>query len=429
MTKNDYFIGEALIGSGNELAHIDLLIGSKNGPLGTSFANAIANPSIGHGGLLACIRPNLLSKPKALIIPKVTVGKLEDANKIFGPAQSAVAKGIADAVEEGLIPLNKLDDWIIIASVFIHPQADDFRRIYQFNYGATKLAIKRALRDYPPIQKIFYDKDRAKHPVAGIKAPKLWRPPYLQIALDHPSLDHHKKVVNRLPKSDRIILEIGTPFLKKYGMDVITEIRELEKNKYIVADLKTLDVGKLEVDDAFKAGADGVVCSGLASAASIDKFLLEADRLGIDGFIDMMEVVDPVEKLKSLKQIPRVVILHRGIDTEQSTSTGGTDIAQKQKWGFVPKIKDLYKDQKLTSGRDRVLVAVAGGISPETATDALKMGADILIVGRYITSSKDIKNSTRRMINLFPGYSDIDLKRIHTEDDDEEALEKQLEEK
>ena len=272
----DYFIGEALIGNGPELAHIDLIIGSKNGPIGTSFANAISNPSMGHGGLLACIRPNLLSKPKALIVPKVTVGKLEEANKIFGPAQSAVAKAIADTVEEGLIPLNKLDDWLIIASVFIHPEADDYRKIYQYNYGATKLAIKRALDDYPPIEKVFYDKDRAKHPIAGVKAPKLWRPPYLQVALDHPSLKHHLKVVDELPRSDRIILEIGTPFLKKYGMEVIEKIREAAPNKYIVADLKTLDVGKLEVDDAFEASADAVVASGLASSASIDKFLLRS---------------------------------------------------------------------------------------------------------------------------------------------------------
>lgn len=424
----DYFIGEALIGNGPELAHIDLIIGSKNGPIGTSFANAISNPSVGHGGLLACIRPNLLSKPKALIVPKVTVGKLEEANKIFGPAQSAVAKAIADTVEEGLIPLNKLDEWLIIASVFIHPEADDYRKIYQYNYGATKLAIKRALDDYPPIEKVFYDKDRAKHPIAGIKAPKLWRPPYLQVALDHPSLKHHLKVVDELPRSDRIILEIGTPFLKKYGTEVIEKIREAAPKKYIVADLKTLDVGKLEVDDAFEASADGVVASGLASSASIDKFLLEAERMGIDGFVDMMEVADPVAKLKSLEQIPRVVILHRGIDAEQSTASTGSDAAQKKKWGFVPKIKALYKDNKLASGRDRTLVAVAGGISPETAQDALSMGADILIVGRFITSSKDIRNSTRRILNMIPGYSDVDLKRIHTEDDDKSALEKQLEE-
>ena len=84
----------------------------------------------------------------------------------------------------------------------------------------------------------------------------------------------------------------------------------------------------------------------------------------------------------------------------------------------IPKIKELYKDKKLASGRDRVLVAVAGGIEPETAKYALDMGADILIVGRFITSSKDVENAMRRLLNIIPGYSDIDLKRIHTEDDD-----------
>ncbi|MBD3194292.1 MAG: bifunctional 5,6,7,8-tetrahydromethanopterin hydro-lyase/3-hexulose-6-phosphate synthase [Candidatus Lokiarchaeota archaeon] len=426
-TKTDFYIGEALIGDAPNLAHLDVMIGSKDGPVGYAFSQSLSQPSIGHGSLLAVIRPNLVPKPQTLIIPKVTIKKMEEANKIFGPAQSAVAKGVADAVEEGIIPMDKLDDWVIIVNVFIHPEGDNYRKIYQYNYGAVKLAIKRALKNYPPIEKIFYDKDRAKHPVAGIKAPKLWRPPYLQVALDHPSIEHHAKVVQRLPKSDRIILEIGTPFLKKYGMEVITKIREIEPNKYLVADLKTLDVGKLEVDDAFNAGADGVVCSGLASAASIDKFLLEAERMGIDGIVDMMEVSDPVSKLKTLKQIPRVVILHRGIDTEQSTSASGTDNAQMKKWGFVPKIKELYSNRKLASGRDRVLVAVAGGITPDSAPNALSMGADILIVGRFITSSKDIKNSTRQLINILPGYSDIDLKRIHSEDDDDEALEKQIE--
>ncbi len=427
-TKTDFYIGEALIGEAPDLAHLDVMIGSKFGPVGYAFSQSLSQPSMGHGSLLAVIRPNLCPKPQTLIIPKVTISNMEHANKIFGPAQAAVAKAVADCVEEGIIPINKVDEWVVIVNVFIHPEADNYRRIYRYNYGATKLAIRRALENYPPIKKIFYDKDRAKHPVAGIKAPKLWRPPYLQIALDHPSKEHQAKVLKDLPKSDRIILEVGTPFLKKYGMEAITQIRELAPNKYIVADLKTLDVGKLEVDDAFKATADGVVCSGLASSASIDKFLLEAERMGIDGIIDMMEVVDPVEKLKNLKQIPRVVILHRGIDAEQSTTMSGSDAEQKKKWGFVPRIKELYHDKKFASGRDRVLVAVAGGISPETANDAVAVGADILIVGRFITSSKDIKNSTRRMINLLPGFSDIDLKRIHVEDDDDSALTKQIKE-
>ena len=412
----DYFVGEALIGEAPNLAHLDLVIGSKDGPIGVSFANAISSPSVGHGGLLACIRPNLVPKPYTLIIPKVTVSKMEDANKIFGPAQAAVAKGVADAVEEGIIPMDKLDDWFIIVSVFIHPEATDYRKIYQYNYGATKLALTRALKGYPPIEKIFYDKDRAKHPVAGMRVPRLWRPPYIQVALDAPDMSHQIKVVKQLPKSDRIIIEAGTPFVKKYGMDAIKQIREIAPEKFIVADLKTLDVGKLEVDFAFDATADAVVASGLASVSSIDKFILEAQRMGIYGWVDTMELEDPVAKLKQLKQIPDVVILHRAIDAEAAAA--GTDAAQKAKWQNIPKIKELYKSKKLKSGRDRVLVAVAGGIDHTSAKYAIEMGADILIVGRYITSSKDIKNAMRNLINALPGYSDIDLKRIHSEDDD-----------
>jgi len=421
MAKIDYFIGEALIGEAPNLAHVDLIVGSKDGPVGISFANALSTPSKGHGGLLAAIRPNLLSKPVSLIVPKVTISDMEDANKIFGPAQAAVAKGIADAVEEGLIPMNKLDEWVIIVSVFIHPEATDYRKIYQFNYGATKLAIQRALKNYPPIEKIFYDKDRAKHPVAGIRVPRLWRPPYIQVALDHPALEKQIKVVKDLPKSDRIILEVGTPFLKKYGMESIKQIRDVATEKFIVADLKTLDVGKLEVDFAFDATADGVVASGLAATASLDKFIMEAQRLGIHAFVDTMEVQNPLEKLSSLKQIPDVVIIHRGIDVEQSAGDKSPDAQQRQRWSLVPKIKELYASKKKASGKDRVLVAVAGGIEPSTATYAIEQGADILIVGRFIASAKDVKFAMRRMLSVLPGYQDIDLKRIHTEDDDNEV--------
>jgi len=184
----------------------------------------------------------------------------------------------------------------------------------------------------------------------------------------------------------------------------------------LVADLKTLDVGKIEVDFAFDATADAVVASGLASSSSIDKFLLEAERLGIYGYVDMMEVSDPIAKLQSLKQIPDVVILHRAIDAESADE--GSDETQRKRWAFVPKIKELYADKKKASGRDRVLVAVAGGIDDQSAKYALEMHADILIIGRFITSAKDIKNAMRKILNVLPGYSDIDLKRIHDEDDD-----------
>ncbi|MCK4314090.1 bifunctional 5,6,7,8-tetrahydromethanopterin hydro-lyase/3-hexulose-6-phosphate synthase, partial [Candidatus Bathyarchaeota archaeon] len=253
--KHVYLIGEALMGQGNEVAHIDLLIGDKEGPVGEAFATGISNLSKGHTPLLAVIRPNLPPKPHTLLVPKVTIKNTEDTNKIFGPAQAAVAKAVADAVEEGLIPKDKVDDWVIICSVFMHPKAKDYRKIYHYNYGATKLALKRALTNYPPLEKILYDKDRAKHPIMGFKVPRLWRPPYLQIALDIPDLRRNKKIIASLPKSDRIILEMGTPLIKRYGTKVISEIREDARDLFFVADLKTLDVGKVEVDLAYEETA------------------------------------------------------------------------------------------------------------------------------------------------------------------------------
>ncbi|MHA1733796.1 MAG: bifunctional 5,6,7,8-tetrahydromethanopterin hydro-lyase/3-hexulose-6-phosphate synthase [Promethearchaeota archaeon] len=416
MPDVDFLIGEALLGDGNELAHVDVMVGSRSGPVGTAFANGLVNLSKGHTPLLACIRPNLIPKPQTLIVPKVTVEDLEDANKIFGPAQAAVAKAVADALDEGIIPEDKVDDWVIIVSVFIHPKAEDYRRIYTYNYGATKLAIRRALAKYPPLKKLYWDKDRAKHPVAKIRVPRLWRPPYLQVALDHPNWEHHVKVINQLPKSDRIIVEAGTPLVKRYGIDIVKKMRELLPDVFIIADLKTLDVGKLEVDFSFNATADAVVVSGLGSAQTIDKFILEAQRVGIYGVVDLMEVEDPVEKLSGLSQTPDIVILHRGIDTEEVQQD------PKARWKLIPEIKKLFSDKKLASGRDRVLVAVAGGIEASTAKYALEMGADILIVGRYITSARDVERAARNILNVISGESDIDLKRVHEDDDDESAI-------
>jgi len=192
---NTYLIGEALLGEGNEVAHIDLMIGDKQGIVGNAFASGMSNLSMGHTPLLAVIRPNLPPKPYTLLVPKVTVKNMEDAGKIFGPAQAAIAKAVADSVEENIIPRDKVDDWVIICSVFIHPQATDFRKVYMYNYSATKLALKRALTKYPSVEKMLYDKDRAKHPIMGFKVPRLWRPPYLQISLDNPDLERAKKVI------------------------------------------------------------------------------------------------------------------------------------------------------------------------------------------------------------------------------------------
>jgi 5,6,7,8-tetrahydromethanopterin hydro-lyase len=159
------FIGEALSGDGNEIAHIDLLIGSKDGPVGTAFANALAGQTEGHSKLLAVLTPNLICKPATVLITKVTIKGMDQAAQMFGPAQKAVAKAVADSVAEGVIPKNQVEDLVIVAGVFIHPHAKDNDKIYKYNYDATKLSIQRAMKNEPKIDEILAKKDSVKHPI------------------------------------------------------------------------------------------------------------------------------------------------------------------------------------------------------------------------------------------------------------------------
>ena len=161
------YIGEALVGDGNEIAHIDLLIGSKDGPVGTAFANALANQSHGHTNLLAVLAPNLVCKPATVLITKFTMDHLSQAVQMFGPAQASVAKAVADSVAAGVIPAGLADDLVIVCGVFIHPGAEDNHKILQYNHEATKLAIQNAMRKVPTAADVIAKKDTAKHPFSG----------------------------------------------------------------------------------------------------------------------------------------------------------------------------------------------------------------------------------------------------------------------
>jgi 5,6,7,8-tetrahydromethanopterin hydro-lyase len=166
MADHTMLIGEALVGEGNEIAHIDLLIGTKTGPVGVAFANALANQSNGHTNLLAVLTPNLAVKPSTVMITKVTIKGMKQAVQMFGPAQYAVAKAVADSVAEGVIPAAVAEDIVIVCGVFIHPAADDNAKILKFNYEATKLAIANAMAGKPTAAEMVAGKDAAKHPFA-----------------------------------------------------------------------------------------------------------------------------------------------------------------------------------------------------------------------------------------------------------------------
>ncbi|WP_020481321.1 formaldehyde-activating enzyme [Methylomonas sp. MK1] len=159
-------VGESLVGEGNEIAHIDLIIGPRGSAAETAFANALTNNKDGFSTLLAVVAPNLLVKPATILFNKVTIKGSKQAVQIFGPAQRAVAIAVAESVEEGIIPADEADDLFISVGVFIHWLAEDDAKIEEYNYKATKEAIARAVAGFPSSQEVIAAKKDAKHPFA-----------------------------------------------------------------------------------------------------------------------------------------------------------------------------------------------------------------------------------------------------------------------
>jgi 5,6,7,8-tetrahydromethanopterin hydro-lyase len=162
-----FMVGESLVGDGNEVAHVDLLVGSKNGPVGEAFTEALINEHEGHTNLLAVVAPNLPAKPDTIMSNKVTIKGAKQAVQMFGPAQAAVARAVVDSVREGVVSEGDVDDLCVIVSVFIHWDAEDDKKIFDFNYQATKEALARALGNEPSLSDILGSSEAARHPFAG----------------------------------------------------------------------------------------------------------------------------------------------------------------------------------------------------------------------------------------------------------------------
>jgi 4-hydroxy-tetrahydrodipicolinate synthase len=158
-------VGEALAGQGTEVAHVDLLIGTKESPVAEAFTKAKAMPTLGHEPLLAILEPNLSVKPVTLIVPTVTITGMRQASLIYGPAQTAVAKAVIDSVADGTISKEAIEELIIIVNVFVHPAALDRQRIYLNNYKAMRHAIRRAMENRPSLDELLENKERSKHPL------------------------------------------------------------------------------------------------------------------------------------------------------------------------------------------------------------------------------------------------------------------------
>src|SRR5262247_3684183 len=165
MAKIDrVLVGESLVGDGNEVAHIDLIMGPRGSAAEVAFCNALTNNKDGFTSLLAVVAPNLLTKPNTILFNKVTIKGAKQAVQMFGPAQAAVARAVADCVEDGTIPADEADNLFVCVGVFIHWLAEDDKKIQEYNYKAVKESIARAVRGEPSAREVVEKKGSVTHP-------------------------------------------------------------------------------------------------------------------------------------------------------------------------------------------------------------------------------------------------------------------------
>ncbi len=160
-------VGESLVGDGNEVAHIDLIMGPRGSAAEAAFCNCVTNNKDGFSSLLAVVAPNLAAKPSTVMFNKVTIKNGKQAVQMFGPAQRGVAMAVMDCVEDGTIPADEADDIFICVGVFIHWQAEDDAKIQDFNYQAVKESIKRAVAREPKAADVVAQRGGAAHPFAA----------------------------------------------------------------------------------------------------------------------------------------------------------------------------------------------------------------------------------------------------------------------
>ncbi len=213
--------------------------------------------------------------------------------------------------------------------------------------------------------------------------------PLLQLALDFIDLPRAIKVAKEAVHSGMVdLIEIGTPLIKSEGVRAITEIKSILKSEFkesqlynikFVADMKTMDVGRTEVEIAAKAGADIVCILGVAHDETLKESIQAAKNYGCEIMVDMLAVENVLERIKVIQEFgPDYFGFHIPIDQQMRGEIN---------FDFVSQIK------KITN----VPIAVAGGINSETAVDAVNAGADIIIVGGAITKSKDVTKSIQEI--------------------------------
>lgn len=204
--------------------------------------------------------------------------------------------------------------------------------------------------------------------------------PVLQVALDMMHLKRAIEIGKEAVEGGADWIEAGTPLIKSEGADCLRALKREFPDRVLVADMKTMDVGGFEVEIAAKAGADIVTVMGLSDDGTISEAILTGRKYGTKIMVDLMNVEDKVKRAKEVETLgASYVCLHVGIDEQMR---GG---------------KSPLEVVKAVSEVTNVPVAVAGGITSETAASFVKAGAMIIIVGGGIIKAEDVKTAARRI--------------------------------
>jgi 5,6,7,8-tetrahydromethanopterin hydro-lyase len=153
-------IGEAFVGTGGEAAHLNVVLGPADGPVGTAWATALATPSAGHQPFVVVIEPGIPVRPYTLFVSKATLAGEAHSKLTWGPAQAGVAAGVADAVADGVID----GEGVCIAAVWVDPAAVDADLVFANNRASTRDAIRAAVNGYPPASAAVGRRDQAWNP-------------------------------------------------------------------------------------------------------------------------------------------------------------------------------------------------------------------------------------------------------------------------
>jgi 5,6,7,8-tetrahydromethanopterin hydro-lyase len=161
---SELLIGESFVGDGADAAHVNVVLGPRDGPAGTAWATALATPRAGHVPFVAVMQPGLAVQPPTLFVNKAAVEPGRHAELTWGAAQAGVAAGVADAVAEGCISSQSVAESALIAAVWVDPAADDERAVFENNRRATLTALRNARDGAPPVEDVLAARDEPWNP-------------------------------------------------------------------------------------------------------------------------------------------------------------------------------------------------------------------------------------------------------------------------